>query len=501
MIKKYIYLFVSIAALLLIGCGANNQSPDATEIEQSNVIDKTDTMVEITPTKKVIVNKVNNTEVKSDEDESDSNTESDNNPEPDTVDPINNGIIVVKAYGKSYYCTNIDAYEATDFTINIDSIDPETGAVTHIRTFTNKDSQNCFTYITGIGGYTRRALKNFNSDMTLMTAYKILDDGAKHVGYIDENGKFTDVTEKITTESDFGGLTNHFAPCIYDEYLYFRDTTNTKGQIKRVPLNNLTEKAVEVMDDDATWNGTDICPLPDGSIIDGYDRYDYYDSSMQYPARICDTYDWISADTCLGNGNGGNSPEIIYKYKLSGEGNCFGWYDDSSTFIPEVKDRFNWNALVSPSKDKVAFLSKLQSGTGQATNLFLINIDGGEPVKVQTDYSFDGNLIGLVEWRGERSEDNKASEGSDSSDEDSATESAELNEEMEVLYRVVVTATDGFVNFRTEPGTDAEIIDQINNGVMLDIVGASDDGKWLRIIRSDKSGWISESQTTKIVEE
>ncbi len=63
------------------------------------------------------------------------------------------------------------------------------------------------------------------------------------------------------------------------------------------------------------------------------------------------------------------------------------------------------------------------------------------------------------------------------------------------LYKVEVTAPDGYVNFRTGAGADYEIISQISNGEILSVV--SDDGKWLQIEYNGKTGWIAASQVTR----
>ena len=320
---------------------------------------------------------------------------------PTVAPSLDDGIIVVsESFGRAYTYKSTGGVKCNAFTVNIDKIDPETGSVTHIRTFSNEDTYSCSAYLRDIGGNTANAMRSFNPDMTLITATVRCESGAEHIGWVDENGNFTDVSEKITVESDFGALTIHRHPCFFENYIYFRDCTNTKIQIKRVPMDNLTADAVEIMVDGTNWNGVDIWLLPDGTAIDTADGYEYYDSSMQYPARAGLFYDWVSADVCVGNWFGTHGNDIIYKYQLSGEEDIWDWYSEKTTFIPSVKDRRNWNAVVSPNGDQVAFLSQLTSGTDQSTNLFLISIDGGEPIKVNTDYTFTaGQHCGMIDWR------------------------------------------------------------------------------------------------------
>lgn len=316
-----------------------------------------------------------------------------------TVAPsLDDGIIVISEFvGSAYTYKSTGSVKCNSFTVNIDKIDPETGDVTHIRTFSNGDTYSCSAYLRDLGGNTANAMRSFNSDMTLITATVRCESGAEHIGWVDENGQFTDVSEKITVESDFGALTIHRHPCFFENYIYFRDCTNTRIQIKRVPMDNLTVDAVEVIVDGTHGNGMNIYPLPDGTVNDTPSPYEYYDSAMQYPAST-DIYDWISADTCVGNGLGITDPYVIYKYQLSGERDAYHWYSEKTTFIPSVKDRINWNAVVSPDGTQVAFLSKLTSGTNQSTSLFLISIDGGEPIKVDTDYAFS-DKCGMIDWR------------------------------------------------------------------------------------------------------
>lgn len=268
-----------------------------------------------------------------------------------------------------------------------------------LHTFSSEETHSCSAELNSIGAYTRAALRNFNADMTLMTATLTLKSGAMHVGWIDEQGKFTDVSEKVTVESDFGALTKHTHPCFFENYFYFRDITNDNVQIKRVPINNLTNEAVEVMAENCKWNGISIYLLPDGSVVDSSDPFDYYDLSMSYPTRVGNTSEWISDSTIIGNGNGMNDRDNISIKNLSGQTGPFDWYTDSTTLVPEVKNRVNWNPVLSPDGNNVAFLSKLNSGTDRSTNIFIIPATGGEPRKITTDIALDSEIAGMVAWK------------------------------------------------------------------------------------------------------
>ena len=335
------------------------------------------------------------------------------------------GIIVLKySPGSNRTWNSTGTYALTTFTVELDCIDPDTGAVRHLKTFSSEDTHSCSAVLDGSRSTRRRALMDFSADLSKMTATITLEDGSVHVGWIDENGNFTDVSKKVTSDAgDFGGITRHSNPCFGpDNYFYFRDLTNasTKGfstdgaQIKRVPLNNLTISAVETMVEDDPWPGTIIYPLPDGSVNTG-GYWDYYDNTMTYPARRDGDYmtDWISPNEGVGT-HRTEDTDMIYKYTLSGVDDIFKWYDKLVPLVPSVSGRTNWNPIASPDASKVAFLSKLTIGTDASSYLYIVSIDGGNPVKVSTDYIFDSNSLYstyLLTWSGA---DENASRGKSS---------------------------------------------------------------------------------------
>ena len=72
--------------------------------------------------------------------------------------------------------------------------------------------------------------------------------------------------------------------------------------------------------------------------------------------------------------------------------------------VPDIKERWNYNPVVSPDGKKVAFLSSLRNAADNMGHLFITGFDGEEPVKIDTDLAFScfKNLEGsfhLMEWR------------------------------------------------------------------------------------------------------
>lgn len=314
--------------------------------------------------------------------------------------PSTEGIIAISFnQGSTYNYKSTGTKKCISFTVQLDSIDPETGAVTHVRTFSSEGTGSCSSFVSVDfpKGY-------FDSNYTRLGAYVTCEDGSEHVGWIDETGTFTDVSEMISTgSSDFSGLTKHSQPRFGpDDYFYFMDETTSNSQIKRVPSDNITPENVEVMLTNVTWS-TAMNPFPDGSVKNWSEHWEYYDEEMLYPARFYGCHDWISQTECVGGdiGSGGTTYSyMIYKYTLTGELDVFKWYSEQTPLVPAIKDRRNWDPVVSPDKTQVAFLSRLTSGTDQAGYLYIVPLDGGEPIKVPTEYTFTDGANGIMAWIG-----------------------------------------------------------------------------------------------------
>lgn len=312
--------------------------------------------------------------------------------------PSQAGILVVRVTsGSSYRYKSTGTSKCTTFTLALDCIDPESGAVSRLKTFSSEETHSCSLAYNGLGLNTVQTRLHFSQDLSKVAAELTMEDGTEHVGWLDESGSFTDVTARIAVSSDFGGLLKHRSPCFGpDGYLYFRDLTNTDAQIKRVPMDDLRPEAVEVVVEDDHFPGAVLTPFPDGSVDEDLSSWYYYDASLSYPASGGEFADWISPDSCVGVRDG-----MIYRYTLSGQLEIFGWDLEQTALVPEVKGRENTNPVVSPDGSQVAFLSRLTSGTDQAPHLFVVPLSGGEPRKIQTEYSFSSKGTYLMDWVGE----------------------------------------------------------------------------------------------------
>lgn len=297
------------------------------------------------------------------------------------------GIIVLRYInGSNRTWNSTGTYAMTTFTVKLDCIDPDTGKVSNLRTFSSEDTGSCSVGLNALGTNVTQSLMHFNSDLTQMTATLTLEDGSVHVGWIDESGRFTDVSARITADAgDFGALTKHSNPCFGPGgYFYFRDVTNANVQDKRVPLNSLTASAVETLNDRARTSY--LVPRPDGT-TDEHSYY-YYDENMEYPTHNGIFYDWISPFECVGVNDYGQ----LYRYTLSGKTSP-SYYTEKTLLVPDIKGRRNRDPVVSPDGTEVAFLSALTTGTDSSPYLYIVPSEGGDPVKVATDYVFDNNTI------------------------------------------------------------------------------------------------------------
>ena len=287
------------------------------------------------------------------------------------------------------------------FTMSIDVIDPETGEAANYRTFSTMETESCSAAAdTGIDTYGIQML--FNEDMTLMAATLTTEDGSAHVGWVDEKGCFTDVSAQVTSPNSFDGVVRHADPRFGpDGYLYYLDQTDSENVCaRRVPCDRLEESAVETLLEDVRFSGTSD-PLPDGSLKeDGGATWRYYDASTvgTWPASAGEFYDWLSPTECVGSEDG-----MIYRYVLSGEQDIFEWDAEKTPLVREVTGRENCFPVVSPEGDRVAFLSRLTTGTDGSMHLYVVPVEGGEPTLVETDYDLTGtdgvSTICLANWR------------------------------------------------------------------------------------------------------
>lgn len=299
------------------------------------------------------------------------------------------GIMILKITVGNNWNWDMDSspqsVEFTDYTVYLDMLDPTTGEVKNYRTFTAGSLNKYIDIRASIIDNTAQAKWCFDDDYKKMAVTVNMGDGSRHVGWVNLDGDFTDVSEKVTTVSEFSGVIMHTGPYFGNNgYFYYHDGTS----VKRVPVDNLNESAVEDMQE--TWKRYFICPNGSVSNATSY----YYDSNMKYEvSNISDIfYDWISEREFVGQGESrytNSTNDMIYRYTLNGDESVLYPYSEKIALIPRISGRRNCQPIVSPDKSQIAFLSALTTSTDNAPYLFIAPLgEEEEPKRVQTSYSF-----------------------------------------------------------------------------------------------------------------
>lgn len=319
---------------------------------------------------------------------------------PNKKDVNPEGILLVESYsGHNCYWESNGAFKCTTATLDLNFVNSDTGEVTFYKTFSSDESQSCQPFMSSISP--RLSIRRFSDDLSKVTAFCVTENGEIHVGWLDEKGEFTDVSEKVTNKSDFDALTRHTQAYFYGEYFYFRDDTDSSSIDKRVPINDLSSDMVEeIVELGSGFSRPSLINiLPDGSVSSSVSIYDYYGADMKYAAPISLVGGWVSENTCIGS-----KDDMIYKFILNEDQSdrVFAWDSNRISLIPYVKGRKNWNAVISPNRDKVVFLSQLESGNNPI-ELFVVGLDGGDPQRIDTDYSFpkdkSSHYVEVLTWK------------------------------------------------------------------------------------------------------
>lgn len=384
----YKLVLISLCILVMTGCGKDKKMSDENENRLSS--DST----EISYADENNYEEEDNLDNVEAEDEDLEEIEEDE--EEDDDDKNISGIIVVRLQtGSNYVYQDTNANKCTTFTVTLDAINPKTGETTNVRTFSSEDTHSCSLPFDTIYDDTTEFGAYFNSDWSVMGATLSMPDGAQHIGWIDEDGDFTDVSEMIEEKEDFSGLTIHMKPRFFGDYFYFEDHTERTGgaaEEMRVRIEDLENNETEVKAE----------KVKEKHSLDM--RLRYYDDTKSCEKPLGEFCDWISASECVGI-----EDDMIYRYKLKKDKNrkdILDKYSKAIPLIPEINGRENGNAVVAPDGNKVAFLSLLTRSTDESYELFVVSAKGGNPVKIDTEYDFseiDRNeyrhTVRLIDWR------------------------------------------------------------------------------------------------------
>lgn len=214
-------------------------------------------------------------------------------------------------------------------------------------------SQFDLLYINGNDYYQLAAYERVNRDLFSDDYSKIavtkhfVSSGETHAGWIDSDGSFFDVTEALGLQSKSGSE----SPASYNAmgfsdnlFGYYQYTGKPDPPCYWVPINNVTSSAI-CEGDVFTRNGQ-----PDESSITSW---------------IDDTRYIVNINFSHNHWNS----QILDRVE-----------DKTREYIPG-NSRNNRDGFVSPDGTQIAFMSAPE-GCGKVTNVYIIPVEGGDPVKV-----------------------------------------------------------------------------------------------------------------------
>ncbi|MCM1126435.1 MAG: hypothetical protein NC429_08170 [Lachnospiraceae bacterium] len=214
----------------------------------------------------------------------------------------------------------------------------------------------------------------FSSDYSKLALTKTFGEtGEQHVGWINADGNFFDLTEALNE-----GMQSEF--------------DNPKGYLALGFLPDDSFVYVEIDHGEWTYHRTSA----DYSSSDVGDQTfrDYYlvddhtlNTNRDHMWVNHLVSDWIDDQHYIGNSK--------YFTHYETDKTCF--IVDTEThekvsFIPG-DSRLNWSGVLSPNSDKVAFLSAPMGNTYIAPNVYVIPIEGGDPVKVECGNDYFQTIV------------------------------------------------------------------------------------------------------------
>jgi hypothetical protein len=294
------------------------------------------------------------------------------------------------------------AFQGADWLV--ESVDPVTGAVSEVADFLpaqdNVHLSSEYTTMTGGGPLIQREL--FSADLTRAVAIKLLSDGTSHIGWIDRDGVFTDVTAATSSTGGFASTTSDDTPSFGPDGGFYFARRKPDGSISTKTLPDIWRLA-----------GTNPAQARQ---VQTLDQINYY---IDAPSRImslcagCSPFfspagqdrgafratGFIGSDSYLSTDADGT---MIYRSPLKAESDTdlMDWGTGGKALIPQT-NRKVWSPVASPDGTQVAFLSK---GVDQvdptiAPQLFIVPSQGGTPQAVTiTSGDLHGTSPTLIGW-------------------------------------------------------------------------------------------------------
>lgn len=241
--------------------------------------------------------------------------------------------------------TGEDVEHGKDWVISC--IDPVTGDYQEIARINMHKSQEG-EYVINSSGNGFIGDKLISNDFSKLKISRCCShNNESHAGWIDINGDFYDVTTILgfQSENDFAERVNCHSIGFMDEYFVFSCEKDDGSEYYSVPINDVSTDAM-------------IKGLPPGV----------------NEVHVRGVTDWIDENTYITNyRDSHNGHETSFIGKVDSE--------EQNFYIPE-NNRTNWNGFISPDGTQIAFMSSLGEGE---TGIYVVSVDGGEPVEVPID--------------------------------------------------------------------------------------------------------------------
>lgn len=279
-----------------------------------------------------------------------------------------------------------------EMTFTVHCMDPDTKEESIFSEFTYSVLENAegYRYQEGAEGLLSLFLfqggrYRFSDDFDKMALDKRFPgSGETHAGWLDDNGNYFDVTEALglQSKSDFDDPAKYVSAGFMNGYFaYFQPTSKDglRGEYYYVPVDNVTPAAVQ-KGDIPDRNGNPIV----GEFISG-----------RFGPR--DITSWIDDTHYIANEDVGSITRVVNSFIYDTE-------NQNRTYYVPGNSRMSWNGVVSPDGTQIAFLSTPTSNTThRPADLYIIPINGGDPVKVENyPFEFGEYLSGpcqLIDWR------------------------------------------------------------------------------------------------------
>ena len=293
-------------------------------------------------------------------------------PEPTpTPEPEPHGLVIVDQLAST---ENVTVY----------CVNPDTGKETVIADFSIPRSTENEVYAGG-GSYSCPKY-GFSDDYSKIICNKhFIETKEIHAGWVDSDGNFFNVTEALglQSKSDFDDPVRYSAMGFYNGYFGYR--LEVKGGIYTygyVPLDNISPGAIQ---EGNLFTLTKPYTADDSLIAEKYGgRYKPWHVS-----------DWIDDTRCIVS-------DVYDVY--SGSGDMDSLIIDTAAqseikYIPG-DSRDNWAGVANPDGTKIAFMSSVRNlnVSYHETDIYIVPIDGGDPVKVENIQLDLAKTCTLIDW-------------------------------------------------------------------------------------------------------